>query len=219
MTDFRGMHFREEDEPAAHRAFVRQLREGCARITMMQHGQAGYELMHVRLDVAATSLTWSPSASHTSASQAKPASMLLETVLSVVPWTHKTPSKRPSKAELVMGNHGVFYGISVAYNDRDTPSQLMLLCHNETEQHRFVASLRSLVHTARVGAGLESEASSPPPQDSKPTRLRPKKPSRTISAASGLKARRRVGELGHTMSALPGSSYNGIKAKYRTSSK
>ncbi|RHY28599.1 hypothetical protein DYB32_005852 [Aphanomyces invadans] len=188
MTDFRGMHFREEDEPAAHRAFVRPLR--------LVHVDGMIRTVLSRFD-----------------------SFAKATVLSVVPWTHKTPSKRPSKAELVMGNHGVFYGISVAYNDRDTPSQLMLLCHNETEQHRFVASLRSLVHTARVGAGLESEASSPPPQDSKPTRLRPKKPSRTISAASGLKARRRVGELGHTMSALPGSSYNGIKAKYRTSSK
>ncbi|ETV73417.1 hypothetical protein, variant [Aphanomyces astaci] len=150
--DFRGMAIKEDGEKAAHRSFVRQLVDGSMRIPVRNPRRGDYDIMQVSIDAHLTLLTWSPLLSSPDARQASSAQTLeLEDVVSIVPWTHKMPTKKPSAAELEMASKGGcwYFGVCVAYTKQQRPQQLMLLCHNAAEQEQLVLSFRTLIRNAK----------------------------------------------------------------------
>ncbi|RQM25373.1 hypothetical protein B5M09_000971 [Aphanomyces astaci] len=107
---------------------------------------------NMSIDAHLTLLTWSPLLSSPDARQASSAQTLeLEDVVSIVPWTHKMPTKKPSAAELEMASKGGcwYFGVCVAYTKQQRPQQLMLLCHNAAEQEQLVLSFRTLIRNAK----------------------------------------------------------------------
>ncbi|RHZ19998.1 hypothetical protein DYB31_004741 [Aphanomyces astaci] len=142
----------EEKAMAAHHTFVRQLVDGSMRIPVRNPRRGDYDIMQVSIDAHLTLLTWSPLLSSPDARQASSAQTLeLEDVVSIVPWTHKMPTKKPSAAELEMASKGGcwYFGVCVAYTKQQRTQQLMLLCHNAAEQEQLVLSFRTLIRNAK----------------------------------------------------------------------
>ncbi|RHY90923.1 hypothetical protein DYB35_008347 [Aphanomyces astaci] len=132
--------------------YVRQLVDGSMRIPVRNPRRGDYDIMQVSIDAHLTLLTWSPLLSSPDARQASSAQTLeLEDVVSIVPWTHKMPTKKPSAAELEMASKGGcwYFGVCVAYTKQQRPQQLMLLCHNAAEQEQLVLSFRTLIRNAK----------------------------------------------------------------------
>ncbi|RQM25374.1 hypothetical protein B5M09_000972 [Aphanomyces astaci] len=149
--DFRGMMALKEDAEK-----VRRLVDGRTQIPMLNHRREGYDLMNVTIDAHLTTLQWSPvvvmatpDALHRQGQTVQ--TLNLEDVVSIVPWTHKLPTKKPSMTELEMAKKGArwYFGLCVAYPKRHRTQQLTMLCTNAAEQEQLVASFRTLTRAAK----------------------------------------------------------------------
>ncbi|ETV98853.1 hypothetical protein H310_08354 [Aphanomyces invadans] len=207
LPDCRGMTFKEKDE-LGHRSFVRRLREGHVRITMMPHSHTGYERMRVRMDVEETALSWTRTASDTASDDD---TMVLDSVVSIVPWKRMHSSRMPTKAELRMGHHGVYHGVSVAYNNADA-RHVILLCHGEGEQAQLVAAVRSLVHAALMrGVVGPGSVLSGPRREEADAPHETKDVPRTKTASATERVRRTIETMGHRLATYAKSSLTSLR--------